>query len=77
MILALNVGGSYSAVLIITALQHGPVTDAGAYLLNNMGSVLAGGLSGWLGGAALAAAQQRAREKKQDKEDEDPERTEP
>lgn len=73
MILAVCVGGSYAAVLIITALQHGPITDSGAYLLNNLGSVLVGGLSGWLGGAAMAAAQQRRQQQDQDKVN--PERT--
>lgn len=77
MILALSVGGAYSAVLVITALQGGPVTDAGAYLLNNMGSVLAGGLAGWLGGAAMAAAQQRRQQQGQDRGESEGEADEP
>lgn len=58
-ILAVTVGGGYATVLTITALQAGPVTEGGAALLNNMGSVLAGALAGWLGGSAVAAERRR------------------
>lgn len=58
-LLALTVGGGYATVLVITAMQAGPVTEGGAALLNNMGSVLAGALAGWLGGSAVAAERRR------------------
>jgi hypothetical protein len=59
LLLALTVGGGYAVVLVITALQHGPVTTGGAAVLNNLGSVLAGALAGWLGGSAVAAEHRR------------------
>lgn len=68
-ILAVSIGGSYAVVLVITALQHGPVTDAGASLLNNLGAMLAGALAGWLGGSAVSAA--RAQQHQDDKDDAD------
>lgn len=58
-ILAVTIGGGFTAVLVITAMQAGPITEGGAALLNNLGSVLAGALAGWLGGQAVATDRDR------------------
>lgn len=48
-ILAACVGVGWAVALIATAVQHGPITDAGATILNTIGGGLVGAVATWIG----------------------------
>lgn len=48
-ILALCVGIGWAVALIATAVKNGPVTDAGAQILNTIGGGLIGAVATWIG----------------------------
>lgn len=48
-VLSICVGVGWAASLVITSLQSGPVTDAGATILNTIGGGLIGAVATWIG----------------------------
>lgn len=48
-ILAACVGLGWSIALVVTSVKNGPVTDAGAQILNTIGGGLIGAVATWIG----------------------------
>lgn len=57
LILALSVGVGFAVAMVGATVQHEPISQQGAALLNTLGGALIGAVAGWLGGAAVERAQ--------------------
>lgn len=48
-VLSVSVGVGWSIALVVTAVKDGPVTEAGATILNTIGGGLIGAVATWIG----------------------------